>query len=150
MIYVTLPSNSSMDIYPGNKITSFKVKFSETYQVNSEHWEVALKEIQFPHLRYNVRKDKNYFIGWYNTFIGHSSYKRAEFKLTKKIKPGYYSGMSEMVTELNAKIPTGPNTMNLHADVFDIRFDYDYFSNKYIVTMSHGVSMKMEGSDLAM
>ena len=126
------------------------MKFSETFQVDSEHWEVALKEIQFPHLRYNVRKDKNYFIGWYNTFIGHSSYKRAEFKLTKKIKPGYYSGMSEMVTELNAKTPTGPNTMNLHSDVFDIRFDYDYFSNKYIVTMSHGVSIKMEGSDLAM
>ena len=55
-----------------------------------------------------------------------------------------------MVTELNAKTPTGPNTMNLHSDVFDIRFDYDYFSNKYIVTMSHGVSIKMEGSDLAM
>ena len=50
MIYVTLPSNSSMDIYPNNKILSFKVNLSETLQVDPEHWEVALKEIQFLHL----------------------------------------------------------------------------------------------------
>ena len=50
MIYVTLHSNSSMDIYPDNKISSIKLNLSETLQVDPEHWEVALKEIQFPHL----------------------------------------------------------------------------------------------------
>ena len=54
-----------------------------------------------------------------------------------------------MVAELNAKIPTGPNNINLHSDGFDVRFDYDSFLNKSIVTMSHGVSIKVEGSDLA-
>ena len=63
MIYVTLPSNSSMDIYPDKKISSFKVNLPETLQVDPEHREVALKEIQFPQLWYIVRKDKNYFIG---------------------------------------------------------------------------------------
>ena len=58
--------------------------------------------------------------------------------------------MPEMVTKLNAKIPTGPDTINLHSDGFDIRFDYDSFSNKTIVAMSHGGSIKMKGSDLAM
>ena len=48
MIYVTLPSNSSMDIYPDKKISSFKVNLPET--VDPEHREVALKEIQFPQL----------------------------------------------------------------------------------------------------
>ena len=75
MIYVTLPSNSSMNIYPDNKISSFDVDLSETLQVDPDNWEVALKEIQFPHLWNNVRKDKNYFISWYNTVIGHSSNK---------------------------------------------------------------------------
>ena len=50
MIYVTLPNNSSMDIYPNKKILSFKVNLSESLQVDPEHWEVALKEIQFLHL----------------------------------------------------------------------------------------------------
>ena len=58
MIYVTLPSNSSINIYTDNKILSFKANLRETLQVDPEHWEVALKEIQFPHLWYNVRKDK--------------------------------------------------------------------------------------------
>ena len=37
MIYVTLPS-SSMDIYPDNKISSFKVNLPETLQVDPEQW----------------------------------------------------------------------------------------------------------------
>ena len=85
MIYVTMPTNSSMDIYPINKILSFKVNLPETLQVDPEYWEVALKKSQFPHLWYNVRK-KNYFIGWYNTVKGRPSNKRVEFKFM--IKPG--------------------------------------------------------------
>ena len=53
-----------------------------------------------------MRKDTNYFIGCYNTVVGHSSNKRVEFKFMKEIKPGYYSSMSEMVADLNTKIPT--------------------------------------------
>ena len=67
----------------------------------------------------------------------------------KEIKPGCYLSMSGMVAELNAKTPTKPKIIDLHSDGFDIRFDYDSFSSKSIVTMSHGVSIKMEGSDLA-
>ena len=144
MIYVTLPSNSSMDIYPDNKISSFKVNLPETLQVDPEHWEVALKEIQFPHLWYNVRKGKNYFIGWYNTVIGRPSNKSVEFKFMKEIKSGYYSSMTETVAELNLKIPAESKTINLHSDGFDIFFDSDSFSNKSTVTMSHGISIKME------
>ena len=92
-----------------------------------------------------MRKDKNYFISWYNTAIGRPSSKRVEFKFMKEIKLGYYSSMPEMVAELNAKIPAEPKTINLHSDGFDIRFDFDSFSNK-----SHRVSIKMEGSELAM
>ena len=151
MIYVTLPNKSSMDIYPDNKISSFKVNLPETLQLNPEHWEVALKEIHFPHLWYNTRKDKNYFIGCCNTVIGRLSNKRVEFKFKfKETKPVCYLNLPEMVAELNAEIPAEPKTINLHLDGFDIPFDYDAFSNKSIVTMSHGVSMKMVGSGLAM
>ena len=58
----------------------------------------------------------------------------------KEIKPGYYSSMPEMVAELNAKTPTGPKTISLHSDGFDIRFDYDSFSNKSILTVSRGMN----------
>ena len=78
-----LPSNSSMDIYPDNKIPSFRVNLPEMLQVDPEQWEVALKEIQFPHLWYHVRKHKNCFIGRYNTVIRLSSNKRVEYKFMK-------------------------------------------------------------------
>ena len=97
-----------------------------------------------------MRKDKNYFIGWSNTVIGHPSNKRVELKFMKDIKAGYYLSMPEMAAELNTKIPAELKTTNLHLDGFDIRFDYDYFFKKSIVTISHEVSIKMEGSDLAM
>ena len=142
MIYVTLSINRSMNIYPDNKVSRFKVNLPETLQVDPEHWEVALNKIQFPHLWYNVRNDKNYFIGWCSTVIGHLSNKRIEFKFMKEIKAGNYSTMSEMVAEL--KIPTGLDNINCHLDGFDICIDYDSFSNKFIVTMSYEVSIKLD------
>ena len=48
-----------------------------------------------------------------------------------------------MFAELNGKIPTQLRTITLHSDSFNIRFES--FSNKSIVTLSHGVSIKMEG-----
>ena len=84
-----------------------------------------------------MRKNKTYFIVWYNTVVGHHSNKRVEFKFMKEIKPGYCLSMSEMVAELNVKIPAEPKTINLHLDGYDICFDYDSFSSNSIVTMSH-------------
>ena len=50
MIYVTLPSKSSIDIYSDNKILRFKVNLPKTLHV---------KEIQFRHLWYSARKELN-------------------------------------------------------------------------------------------
>ena len=55
-----------------------------------------------------------------------------------------------MVVELNAKISVESKTINLLSDGLDICFDYDSFTNKSIVTMSHGVLIKIERSDLNM
>ena len=131
MIYVTLSSNGSMD---------FKVNLPETLQVDPDHWEVAMKEIQFPRLWNNVRNDKNYFIDWYNTVIGYSFEKIVAFKFIKEIKAGYYSSMPEMVAELNAKVPTEPMKINLHLNGFDICFDYDFFQQVYCDYVSWSIN----------
>ena len=57
--YLTLPSNSSMDLYPDNKISSYKVNLPNTLHLDPLKWEVGLSEIQFVHTWYNVRKGKN-------------------------------------------------------------------------------------------
>ena len=45
--YVTLPSNSSLGVYPNNKIGCYRTKLSRTIVLNEPH-EVGLIEIQYP------------------------------------------------------------------------------------------------------
>jgi len=42
--YVTLPSNASMDIYPENTMTTFRVKLPEKIQLTG-HWEVGMSDL---------------------------------------------------------------------------------------------------------
>jgi len=57
--YITLPSSSSMDLFPTNKTSSYKV---HSIQLDPFRWEVALSEIHFLHSLYNVRENKNIMI----------------------------------------------------------------------------------------
>ena len=46
--YVTLPSNSSMDLYPNNTISQFTVALKEPIRLNS-NYEIALVEMTYKH-----------------------------------------------------------------------------------------------------
>ena len=54
--YVTLPSNSSPNLFPNNQAGHFFVKLPQTIDVSS-HYEVGLVEIQFPNSFCNVEED---------------------------------------------------------------------------------------------
>ena len=54
--YLTLPSNSSMDVYPDNTLNHYQTKLPHRIELEGR-WEVALVEIQYPHNWYNVPKD---------------------------------------------------------------------------------------------
>ena len=56
--YVTLPSNSTMQYFPDNKISNFVTKLSRTLQLDGE-WEVGLAEIDYPYTWHNIREEKN-------------------------------------------------------------------------------------------
>ena len=51
--YVILPSNSSMDYFPDNTLSNFKVKLSKALRLTGKY-EVALVEIIYPYLHLNV------------------------------------------------------------------------------------------------
>ena len=57
-LYVTLPSNSSVQCFPDNKTSNFLTKLPRTLQLDRE-WEVGLVEIDYPHTWYNIREEKN-------------------------------------------------------------------------------------------
>ena len=58
--YLTLPSNSSMKLYPNNTLANFAVNLSPPLELSGD-WVVALCEIQYPHTWNNVRMRHNVF-----------------------------------------------------------------------------------------
>lgn len=56
--YVTLPSNASMNYFPGNTQASYRTKLSSPLQL-SEEWEVGLSEIIIPRNWFNIGEHNN-------------------------------------------------------------------------------------------
>ena len=58
-VFIVLPSNSSMNLYPDNKTSSFRVNLTNPLSLDPMKWEVGLAEIQSPQTFYNIRSNKN-------------------------------------------------------------------------------------------
>jgi hypothetical protein len=60
--YLTLPSDSSMDVFPNNKLCCFTAKLPQAFQLDHDaHWEVALVEIIHPTQIKNVSGNQTIF-----------------------------------------------------------------------------------------
>lgn len=58
--YLTLPSNSSLSIFPNNKQTEYRTKLSSIRNLDGQ-WEVALCELRYPCSWHNISKDQLWF-----------------------------------------------------------------------------------------
>ena len=126
--YMTLPSNSSMDVHPDNSLTDYKVRLPQPLSLQGE-WEVGLVEITYPHRWYNVPENTKFF------------YKLPEDVdwRRKDILPGYYEKPSDL----------------LHAmkdDAFKdyIHFNYSKRSEKVKITLKEGSMLSIKDPICAM
>lgn len=92
-MYLTLPSNSSMNYFPNNTLTNFKIKLPKEIDLETEIWEVGLSEIQFPHTWRNL---KRYAHGDF-VFID----KEEKHFYTRHVPAGYYGKAEEIVSVMN-------------------------------------------------
>lgn len=89
--YMTLPSNASMDVYPDNSCSEYRIQLPRTFYLQHQY-EVGLAEIQYPHT--------------WPTFDNEYSYK-VLYEITPgdvqsiTIPEGHYKSISELNTELN-------------------------------------------------
>lgn len=83
--YITLISNSSLEIYPHNKASTFIVQLPHKIVLN-DAWVVGLAEIQYPYNFFNV-SEKN------NTL----TYKNESGIVKRNIEIGFYKSVSEIV-----------------------------------------------------
>ena len=58
-MFLTLPSNSSMDIYPENKLSDYTVHLPKEINL-SGLWELGLSEILYPNTWYNIDTNQCY------------------------------------------------------------------------------------------
>lgn len=59
-LYLTLPSNSSLQYFPENTLSNFKTKLSQRINLVGE-WEVGLYEIQYPRTWNNITEKEGRF-----------------------------------------------------------------------------------------
>lgn len=95
--YITLPSNSSMDLYSGNTTSHFITQLRESIQLNDE-WEVSLVELHYPQTVFNVSKGNNSISVSYKLVKEDKPYNA--FK-TVYIKPGFYVNGQQLVKAIN-------------------------------------------------
>ena len=71
--YITLLSDSSMNMFPSNKQSEFTVRLNHPIKIDVESWEVALVEIATPPEVLNITEENNYF---FLTFLDQSCLRR--------------------------------------------------------------------------
>ena len=107
--YITLPSNASLDIFPDNKTTSYRVKLPHTINLNGE-WEVGLYSISYPNTWYtlqNLDKDTHLITKttgiWGTAIVDYGHYETIQ-DLIKDVNKALakYAGNGNIVLSLNA------------------------------------------------
>ena len=136
---IVLPSNSSMDLFPNNKTSSFKVNLPNNLELDSAKWEVALSEIQFEHTWYNIRNGKNVIFKEMKNVSHEKETVGIRTKIT--IPPGYYSSVDDILMELDKN----DNTQEMRR----IHYEFNKLSRRTLITLPSETILDMNGSDIA-
>ena len=103
--YLTLPSNSSADYFPDNKITNFKTRLKDAISLN-DAWEVGLSEVHIPTTFQNVNGKHGFrfrFIVDYEDDDDRNleTVNASTHEDFLTVTPGYYESVDGLVEELN-------------------------------------------------
>ena len=115
--YMTLPSNSSMDIFNSNKLSDFKVKLPSHMNLDG-NWEVGLASITFPRTWYNITEANRRFY-----FDGGNDFWRVGL-----LPLGYYSSVQKVFDNMKKQIDD--------ESVTGISFKFDELSQKVTVELA--------------
>ncbi len=95
--YITLPSNASASLFPGNKISNFTTKLPRPIDLDERKWEVALVSISFPHSWYTFDVDQYFRVEYFekvnNVFVNK--------QLSSFVPAGNYSNPQDICDIMN-------------------------------------------------
>ena len=120
--YLTLPSNTSLDVFPDNKTTSYRVKLPQTIDLEG-NWEVGLYSISYPNTWYTLQKG-------FDTHIYYAA--QSGLFLAAIVDYGYYTSIEDLAKAINA-------SLLVTGDVGDnILLTYNALTGKVTVQMKNG------------
>lgn len=108
--YITLISNASMDLFPDNKLSSFRTRLPYVHDFSIGKWAVALTEITYTKSWFNIGPGHHVTPAFMNDGAVVSSMKSA-FKT--KIQPGYYAKPHDLVDHINDVISKWKKTKDI-------------------------------------
>ena len=130
--YAVLPSNSSMGLYPDNKVSSYRVVLPDVMTLNPDEWEVALSEIQYPNFINNIREGRNKLLFTTN-----------DFEFTVTITPGYYASVPTLISQIEKQLLTQnrPNPI-------DCKFTYNRHYKHILISATRDVKIFFKSTDI--
>lgn len=141
--YLTCPSNSSMDLYPDNTLSNFKVKLNTTLELIGDY-EVGLAEIQYPLSWHNIRKGQNMFVVRYRKKERIPGRVGKEVKILRHIPPGYYPNIVKLLETMNGLLPK-----NILKDL-GIKISYNENTNRVTINTKQFTNKKKNRGSLKM
>ena len=125
--YLHLPSNSSLDKFPNNTLTEYRVGLPQTISLTGE-WEVALTEIHYPHSWNNVQ----------GTFQNRFYLRNQELSGIWEaliIPSGHYSSIKDILSKMKQLVDNEKRFSD------DVKFSYDTLSRKVTVHLQNDTEL---------
>ena len=124
--YLHLPSNSSLDKFPHNTLTEYRVSLPQTLNLTGE-WEVALTEIHYPHSWNNIQRFRFYVR---NEKL-HGVWDSLE------MLSGHYSSIEDILSKMKELVDNENRYTN------DVRSSYDNLSRKVTVHLKNNAEVSL-------
>ena len=93
--YLTLPSNASMDVFPDNKTTGYRVQLPQNIDLEGD-WEVGLYSITYPHAWYTLETIPGSHYVYYGMPKGTFYGLNFEYR--------HYTSMEDLIKAINAAL----------------------------------------------
>ena len=133
--YIRLPSNSSKNIYPENRTSSYVTKLPDEIHLTGR-WEIGLKEIQYPLSWFNIEE----WVGNFTVDATNVTDIENDHKVVYglKLPVGYYSSPTKLAEKI-----TETCLVSMPYDLKEcINVAFDVVTGKFTMRLLEGVSVQ--------
>src|SRR5688572_14956928 len=153
--YLTLPSNSSQELFPNNTLTEFTTQLPSTIELTNE-WEVGLAEIMFPRSWYTIPKEgliivvdyRQCDVAWKQEMRSKLeegldlSEEDIHTEVHIKLNGGFYNSMEELTEELNQASIRAFTYSRVHTSIVPPQFYYKSITRRMYITIAPGMRIE--------